>query len=76
MDNREIAAYLINLTDEEFAETFVLMKKMWKEERDDVALEKKDMLEFDIASFVRWLESVLDEIIFSEEIDASAWWKN
>lgn len=80
MSLSEIAAWLANVdsegcTDEEFAETFVLMNKIKKEERNDVVVETEDMLNFNAKEFAEWLADCLDEIIFSEEVDQSAWWK-
>lgn len=80
MSVREIAQWLANIdsngcSDEEFAETFVLMFKIWKTQNNDYELDKKDMKEFDIDKFLEWLRICLGEIIQSEEIDVSAWWK-
>ncbi len=63
-------------TDEEFAE---LMVRLYGSQKDSSfatkRLSKEDMTNFDTDSFTKWLKNVLDEIIFSEEIDSSAWWK-
>lgn len=80
MSVREIAAWLANVdsngcTDEEFAEVFVLMYKMWRSEDPNTDLEKEDMLNFNEFEFTDWLKSCLGEIIDSDEIDQSAWWK-
>jgi hypothetical protein len=80
MDVREVATWLANVdsngcTDEEFAEVFVLMYKMWRSKDSNTDLEKEDMLNFDEFEFCDWLRSCLGEIIDSDEIDQSAWWK-
>lgn len=80
MSVKEIAAWLANVdsngcTDEEFAEVFVLMFKMWRSEDPNTDLEKEDMLNFNEFEFTDWLRSCLGEIIDSDEVDQSAWWK-
>lgn len=63
-------------SDEEFAETFVLLylknQSHWKKA---VSLSADDMKNFSTEKFAKWMKSCLDEIIFSEDIDTSAWWK-
>ena len=60
-------------SDVEFAETMV---RLWKlQNNGNSELSKEDMQEFDTTKFCNWLESCLDDIIFSEETDSSAWWK-
>lgn len=80
MNVREVATWLANVdsngcTDIEFAEMFVLMFKMWRSEDPNTVLEKEDMLNFNQFEFCNWLEFCLGEIIDSDEIDQSAWWK-
>lgn len=80
MSVKEIAAWLANVdsngcTDEEFAEVFVLMYKMWHSGDPNADLEKEDMLNFNEFEFTDWLRSCLGEIIDSDEVDQSAWWK-
>lgn len=80
MNVSEIAAWLANVdsngcTDEEFAEVFVLMYKMWKQTNADTTLETEDMLNFNAKEFGDWIGNCLNEIIYSEEVDQSAWWK-
>lgn len=80
MDVREVAAWLANVdsngcTDEEFAEVFVLMNKMRDENKTDVDITQEDMLQFNEFEFCSWLKFCLGEIIDSDEIDESAWWK-
>ena len=80
MDVREVAAWLANVdsngcTDEEFAELFVLMYKMWKNSDPEAKLTKDDMWEFNEFEFCDWLRFSLGEIISNDEIDQSAWWK-
>jgi hypothetical protein len=81
MDIREVAAWLANVdgsnecTDDEFAELFVLLYKMWKNNDPEAKVTKDDMLNFDEFEFADWLRSCLGEIINSDEVDQSAWWK-
>ena len=80
MDVREVAAWLANVdsngcTDEEFAEVFVLIHKMWHSEDPNAELKKGDMLQFDEFEFCDWLRHCLGEIIDSDEVNQSAWWK-
>lgn len=80
MDIREVATWLANIdsngcSDVEFAEVFVLMRKIWETRNPDYNLTKKDMEECDVENLTGWIASCLDEILFSDEIDRSAWWK-
>lgn len=80
MDIREMAVWLANLdgngaTDEELAEFFVLYNKIIRTENPDVEITKEDMLNADVNSIMNLIWNPIDEIIFSEEVDASAWWK-
>ena len=83
MDANEMAKWLAvggknGASDEEFAEFFVMLFLNWKDRNMDMqptSLTKSDMMEFDTAEFTEWLKTNLDEIIFSEEVDSSAWWK-
>ena len=78
MDKNEIAKWLSaggenGASDVEFAETMVLL---WKRQRNDKSdLTATDMKNFSTNDFCAWMKNCLDEIIFSEEIDSSAWWK-
>lgn len=80
MDIREMAVWLANIdgkgaTDEEFAEFFVLYNKIVKTENPSVELTKEDMVNADVVSIVNSILNPVDEIIFSEEVVTSAWWK-
>ena len=76
MDIREMAVWLTErATDEEFAELFVLYNKMVKTGDLDVELTKEDMVNADVDGIMKFIKDCVDEIIFSEEVDASAWWK-
>lgn len=80
MDIREMAVWLANIdgkgaTDEEFAEFFVLYNKIVKTENPDVELTKEDMVNADVNGIMKSIKDPVDEIIFSEEVDISAWWK-
>ena len=80
MSTVEIVRYLSSpsgeCSDEEFAE---LMVRMYKSQNDPEfatkPLTKEDMTGFNTEEFANWIKNALDEIIFSEEIDTSAWWK-
>lgn len=72
----EVAKYLKNTTDEEFVESIVLWYMYQKEEKsEEEALTKEDMQAVDTEKIAAFIKSILDEIIFSDEIDSSAWWK-
>ena len=80
MNIREMAVWLANLdgngaTDEEFAEFFVLYNKIIRTENPDVEITKEDMVFADVNSIMNLIWNPVDEIISSEEVDASAWWK-
>jgi len=80
----QIANYLYHCSDEEFAEVFALYYHMhfndipsshvYVEDADDVVLDKKAM-QIDVDKLSEHLRYTLDEIIYDEDIDASAWWK-
>ena len=81
MDIRELATWLVNAdgngaSDEEFAETVILMHKIWKTGNPNVEITKEDMLEANTATIASHLKEWLDEIIFSTEMDPSCWWKD
>ena len=82
MNESELAKWLANTdgdgaTDEEFAEFFVKLYLIWNNKKDPKEnLTADDMKNFDTLRFTTWLKEVLDEIIFLDEVDASAWWKN
>lgn len=64
----------------EFAELFVKYYKVVKSGDDlttaeDIDLTADDMNTFDLDGFLEYMKNVLGEIIFSEEIESSAWWK-
>lgn len=81
LDNREVAEWLNNAdgngaSDEDFAETMVFMYLINKgAKKPDENLTESDMRSFDTNEFTKWIKDVMDEILFSEEIDSSAWWK-
>ena len=75
MDMYEVVNYLTTCTDEDFAEVFVrYYYTAIKGEAEDKALTADDM-RIDVKKLVRNIETALDEIIYSDEIDSSAWWK-
>ena len=81
LDNREVAEWLNNAdgngaSDEDFVETMVFMYLINKgTKKPDENLTESDMRSFDTKEFTKWLKDVMDEILFSDEIDSSAWWK-
>lgn len=80
LDMIELAQYLSSpngeCSDEDFAELMVrLYRSQNNPEFATKPLTKEDMTGFKTEEFAKWIKNVLDEIIFSEEIDTSAWWK-
>ena len=76
-DFRDVAEYLSQgCTDEEFAELFVLFYLMNKESKPkDVRITKEVMKSTSTDAIAAHIKAILNEIIFSEEIDPDAWWK-
>lgn len=84
MNPSDIANYLYYCTDEEYAETFSLYFHLHYHDipsanidvtdADDIRLSSKDM-RIDIDGLTNHIKYTLDEIIYSDDIDASAWWK-
>ena len=77
---KDFALWLANptsegATDEEFAETIVLAHKIWKTGDPEADLTKKDMVKANTEEIAANIKEILDEIIFSKEIDPSCWWK-
>lgn len=71
----QVAAFLENCTDEEFAEVFVAYDKMRKKPSVE-HLTKEDMLNFDIQEITTLIGTCLKEIIPKDsEMDTGAWWK-
>ena len=65
------------ISDVDFAETLVLMYKMHNN-FDNIENEKltvEDMQNANTEAITNFVKNCLDEIIYSEEIDRSAWWK-
>ncbi len=81
MTSFEVADWLANkdghgATDEDFADCMVMFAKVWLNNADiGGGLTKEDMKKFKTDIFVKRLGEALDEILFSEGIDPSAWWK-
>lgn len=76
MDIRDMAVWLIKeASDEEFAEFFVLYNKIFRTGNPNVILTKEDMVNADINSIMKCIKDSVDEILFSEEVDTWAWWK-
>ena len=80
MSTVELAQYLSSASgecsDEEFAELMVRIYRSLDDPKlATKPLTKEDMIGFNTDEFAKWIKNVLDEIIFSKEIDASAWWK-
>ena len=80
MTMNEIIDTLLTCDELEFAEIFV---KYWKTlntngglaRADEVDLTADDMNNFPIGAFLNHMGTFLGEVIFSEEIESSAWWK-
>lgn len=80
MDERKMAEWLANIdsngaSDEGFAETIVLAYMIHKTGNKNYILTAEDMNNFDITEFSVKLQDTLREILHSEEIDPSCWWK-
>lgn len=78
MNTFEMAKALNNATDEEYAEVFAYLNRFYKakgivENEDRIT---KAEMDFDTYDLCKWIRKSLQEIIFSEEIDSSAWWKD
>lgn len=78
MNTFELAKTLVNATDEEFAEVFAYLNRFHKVKgivKNEGRITKAEM-DFGTYELCEWIRKSLDEIIFSEEIDSSAWWKD
>ena len=80
MDIREVATWLTNIdgngaSDEDFAECMVMMYKMFLTSDTNINVTAKDMLAFDVEAFTKWIKDCLVEIIWSDEMCTSCWWK-
>ena len=77
----EAIDYLINATDEEYAEFFVKFFKLLKADpdcttpADEIDIDESDMRNFTLGDVKKYITDALDEIIFSDDICMSAWWK-
>lgn len=76
MNLKETAEWLAeDASDEEFAEFLILAYKIWNSGDRNTTLTKEDMQNADIEAITSTLKNILDEIIFSDEMDTSCWWK-
>ena len=78
MDTFEMAKALVNGTDEEFAEVFAYLNRFHEAKglinnSDPLT---QDEMDFNTHEVAGWIENSLKEIIFSEEVDTTAWWKD
>lgn len=64
------------LSDEQFAEFFVLAYKMWKTNDSHTVLTADDMNHADVDAITNKLNETLKEILFDEDVCTLAWWKN
>ena len=82
----DIANYLYYCTDEEFAEVFALYHHMRRRDIPSAAFPDEDVdaseislsaydMKINLEDLMYHIKYTLDEIIYSEEIDDSAWWK-
>lgn len=73
------ARYVAELDDINFAEFFVHLGRFLNTEEGDPNpspdLRRKDMRKFNLDDLMRRLRNILSEVLFSEEICMSAWWK-
>lgn len=74
MNTYALANSLNSTTDVEFAETFAYYYKMRRGIYEE-GLKQEDM-DFNIHEMVEGVENSLNEIIYSETMDSSAWWKD
>ena len=79
MTPREVAEWLINedgngATDEEFAETFVYIQRIFNGNKEGIQT-SEDIINVNTEELAKWIKSCLDEIIFDSECNKSAWWK-
>ncbi len=74
---KDIAVWLINCSDEEFAETFVLYWEMREacDMKGETALTSEMMKRAPITEIADHVRDSLSEIINSKEMDPGAWWK-
>ena len=70
-----IANNLDGLSDVKFAEVFAAYYKIHFKGKKDGNIVQEDM-DFNIHDLVTHLEKCLNEIIYSEEMDKTAWWKD
>lgn len=78
MDTFEMAKALNNATDEEFAEVFAYLNRFHNANgiiKNNDSITKQEM-DFDTYGLCKWIEKSLQEIIYSEDIDTTAWWKD
>lgn len=81
MGMNEAIDYLITAQDEEYAEFFVKLIKLIKIDpdgttlADEISIDESDMRNFNLEDVKKYITDALDEIIYSDDIDASAWWK-
>ena len=69
---KDVATFLEECSDEEFAEVFVTWMKI--REGDDSHLTNEDMQNFNLPKCVGLVHDCLDEIIF-ENNDMDVWWR-
>lgn len=81
MGMNEAIDYLITAQDEEYAEFFVKFIKLIKIDpdgttpADEISIDESDMRNFNLEDVKKYITDALDEIIFSDDIVMSAWWK-
>lgn len=77
----DIANFLYYCTDDDYAEVFALYTHMCfnscpsaSDDANEITLRPEDMrIKTDVIT--THIKRILDEIIYSDEIDESAWWK-
>ena len=82
MTNFELARELRFAEDQDLAEILVMFKRMCDNDDNyddttekDYQLKAEDMRGFDANATGKWIGEWMDEVIHSEEIETSAWWK-
>lgn len=75
MNPYEIAQALMEATDEQFVEIFAYYYKMFCKDDFGETLTAQDVKTMDIDKVTTTIRTALGEIVDSEEICQSAWWK-
>lgn len=75
MTTFELAKELFTTDDESMAEVFAYYNRFRDTNRIEKGLKRENM-DFNVSELTMFFEKTLKEIIFSEEVDTYAWWKD